>query len=466
MVLQISQETFNDAVKENIDILGLTEDQAVEEAIKQFESQGVDLSKIFTKLMTQENIDHIHALVQQLENLFKTKGAVEAVNNSLEQLRAECDKGLQEKVEAGKVDAYNILLNIYETFKDKSVRTATLKTLISLMSKQPDLLDDRGVTFIIDNLKDHTQDPELERLLLKWSKECCIMHENNRQKIFDAHILDLLKNYLQESTPIEVIREALSLARALVLDDDVRVEFGKAHEHARIIASVTLCQILSLLTRFRGEEQLNFDIILTLTALMVRTEFCKKVQDAGGIDLIKTVMIAFSKNDKIVRQSFKLIKALAGNDECKSYLIQKEYTGVILDHISLSMDSAPTVTAGLAAVAALTLRSPENSKAFYEQGIADVIITAMQQHHDQKSIQKTASWAIRNMVSRSKNQIPRYLELGIEAILHKNLKEFKDIEYDTKAALRDLGCKVNLKEEWTGKGGAITTGILRNGFEY
>lgn len=46
-----------------------------------------------------------------------------------------------------------------------------------------------------------------------------------------------------------LLRDVLGVLRALVLDDDVRVEFGKAHEHARVIASDTLCTITSLLDR-------------------------------------------------------------------------------------------------------------------------------------------------------------------------------------------------------------------------
>jgi len=44
------------------------------------------------------------------------------------------------------------------------------------------------------------------------------------------------------------MRETLSVCRGLVLDDDVRVEFGRAHEHARVIASETLCPIMALLS--------------------------------------------------------------------------------------------------------------------------------------------------------------------------------------------------------------------------
>jgi len=461
MVLEITQETFNDAVKENIEILDLTEEQAVEEAVKQFESQGVDLSKIIKKLMSKNEVDEIQAIVKKLEQLQKSKGSLESINETLETLKLNCEKGLEQKVVAGKAEAYYILLNTYEAFKDKTVRSNTLKTLIALMTQQPDLLDDRGIEFIKNNLKDQTQDPELQRLILKWTKECCVMHEINRQKIFDSNLLDIIKEFLRENCPIEVIRETFSVCRALVLDDDPRVEFGRAHEHARVIASETLCPIMVLLSKFKGEEQLNYDIIITLTALMVRTEFCKKVLDAGGLELLKVVMDTFCKNEKIIRQCFKFIKALAGNDECKDQLVHKEYASVISENILCSMENASTVAAGLSSIAAITLRSPENSKAFFEKETPEVIVTAMRKHHDQKSVQRTGSWAIRNMVSRSKYQVPKFLELGAEDVLRQDLKNFKDIEYDIKAALRDLGCKVNLKEEWTGHGGALTSGFPR-----
>nr|AEE62484.1 unknown [Dendroctonus ponderosae] len=218
---------------------------------------------------------------------------------------------------------------------------------------------------------------------------------------------------------------------------------------------------MTLLSKYRGEEQLNVDIMLTLTALMVRAEFCKKVYDAGGIDLIKNVMETFANSDKIIRQGFKLIKSLAGDDECKEHLIVKGYTEVLRDSILANMESAGTVTAGLAAIAAMTLRSPQNSKALFDAGIPEVIVAAMKHHSEQKAVQKAGSWAIRNMVSRSQYQCAKFIDLGAEEVLHQNLEKFKDTQYDVKAALRDLGCNLVFKEEWTGKGGALTTGKIR-----
>lgn len=94
------------------------------------------------------------------------------------------DKQLKEqglfKFFLGKEGAYGVLLQTLTKLEENpDVVKDSLKALISLMCKQPDLLDDRGVEVIIQFL-DKQKDPEILRLVLKWTKECCIMHEVNR----------------------------------------------------------------------------------------------------------------------------------------------------------------------------------------------------------------------------------------------------------------------------------------------
>lgn len=45
----------------------------------------------------------------------------------------------------------------------------------------------------------------------------------------------------------QVLKETCSLFRHLILDDDVRNEFSKAHDHARAIASEVLIELTKLL---------------------------------------------------------------------------------------------------------------------------------------------------------------------------------------------------------------------------
>lgn len=47
------------------------------------------------------------------------------------------------------------------------------------MTKQPDLLDSRGIQAMFRFLNPKV-DFDLKKLTLRWIKECCVMHENNR----------------------------------------------------------------------------------------------------------------------------------------------------------------------------------------------------------------------------------------------------------------------------------------------
>ncbi|KAJ8939116.1 hypothetical protein NQ318_005936 [Aromia moschata] len=117
------------------------------------------------------------------------------------------------------------------------------------------------------------------------------------------------------------------------------------------------------------------------------TEFCKQVIDSNGLEIVRDIMIAFPSSEKVNRQCFKLLKALAGNDHCKTLIIQKN-----------SDRKLPVGRLG---------------------------------------------------ISRARNKPQRkvFLDLGVEELLQASLKKFEDIAYDIKAALRDLDCNVQLKEE-------------------
>lgn len=53
------------------------------------------------------------------------------------------------------------------------------------------------------------------------------------------------------------------------------------------------------------------------------------------------------------------------------------------------------------------------------------------------------------MISRSRHQCETFLKYDAEDVLNEALKTHPSVEHDIKSALRDLGCKLILKEEWT-----------------
>ena len=71
-----------------------------------------------------------------------------------------------------------------------------------------------------------------------------------------------------------------------------------------------------------------------------------------------------------------------------------------------------------------------------------------------ETLQVAAINAMRNIVSRSKHLVEAFVTLDVEELLNETGSiHGNDAQDNVKAALRDMGLKVHLKEEWTGTKG-------------
>lgn len=98
----------------------------------------------------------------------------------LNNLKAICDKSLAQRVAVGNANAYDAILNVMILFKnDVDMIKICLKSMISLQTGNPDLLNSAGIELMMGYF-DKQKDEEIIQLVLKWVKECCTKHENNR----------------------------------------------------------------------------------------------------------------------------------------------------------------------------------------------------------------------------------------------------------------------------------------------
>ncbi|XP_014229097.1 armadillo repeat-containing protein 6 homolog [Trichogramma pretiosum] len=457
MVRVISQETYDQVVQENVQDFDMTIEEAIEDAIKQFDAQDVDLSNVIKDLAITNVTSNIDRCIGTLKECVKNsdfKGAP----SSLNELKDILDADIAQRVYAGKNGAYTVLLDVINSCKDEpELLIIALKTMTSLVNGNPDLLDQSGIKLQKSLLDDNQNDAQKLQLILKWIKECCIKHEMNRQNIFKAEILENLKSILtQQNVNDSVVKEACAVMRALTLDDDIRLEYGKAHEHAATIATETLKILTQLLSTFQSDKVIVGEIMLTAASLIVRNEFCQEFEDAGGLQFILDVFTNYPEEEKLNWQALKLIKSLAGNDDVKAHIVTSGIAPLIIYAISRLKSSEYIVTAGLACISALTLKSPSNAGVFYDCGAVTIIIDAIKSHPKSSGVIQQASWAIRNMSVRNKNESREFVAYGIEELLQNALKTHVHLESDIKAALRDLGLKVEFKERWTGKGKPVT----------
>lgn len=113
---------------------------------------------------------------------------------------------------------------------------AALSALAALTDGQPDLLDAEGQQFLLDVLKKYRADSPVTLAAIRAVRHSCIKHEQNRQDLVKGGVLPLLTGAVtQHSGCAEMVKEACAALRVMTFDDDVRVTFGHAHEHAKSI---------------------------------------------------------------------------------------------------------------------------------------------------------------------------------------------------------------------------------------
>ena len=219
--------------------------------------QGVNLSNIVKDISLysgESGAPTEHAVVQAVNGV-KASLSVEPTDYDslkihLDKLKTECDIDLARRCMAGKYDTYPTLLKAGEVCRTiPDLLKQCLVTMASLFNGHPDLLNKQGLVFLCNLLKENNS--EIVSLTLKVVRLACTKHEQNRQDFVAEDLIQLVKTVLlNHKKNAAVVKEACSVLRTLTLDDDIRVPFGKAHEHAKMIvmeadalkAILNLCQ--------------------------------------------------------------------------------------------------------------------------------------------------------------------------------------------------------------------------------
>lgn len=206
--------------------------------------QDVNLSIIVQepRMYAGEGETTEHLVLTALRDLklsMDTASDQEKVLSCLKDIKTECDVDLSRRCLAGSNEAYPLLLKSLENFRtDANFLKETLLALCSLMDGQPDLLDDSGSSCLISLLQDNKLNCDMLELIVRLVRLTCIKHETNRQNFVKKDIIVILSELLKHNRKSpKVVKEVCSTFRVLTYDDDIRVPFGKAHEHAKMIVT-------------------------------------------------------------------------------------------------------------------------------------------------------------------------------------------------------------------------------------
>lgn len=206
-----------------------------------------------------------------------------------------------------------------------------------------------------------------------------------------------------------VLIEACQLIRSLLLDDDIRVEFSNAHETAKYIASKLSGLDVLLSIGLDNESSLNEDtlasIMLTVSKLAVRNEFCQEICDKGGLQFVLTsIREKHLTNMSLLKSALSLLKSICNNDQVKheatksnviSLLkgvlikyIANPQVGIFLVPLTKSNNNKIRIWIYLkicelvcAALSSLLLRNPEASEQLYAEEVHPLLIQVLSIHN-------------------------------------------------------------------------------------
>ncbi|XP_075467259.1 armadillo repeat-containing protein 6 [Ascaphus truei] len=460
----ITQETFDAVVQENMTEFEMDADEAVKEAIQQFESQGVDLTNIIKAVQKpcgENETASNHAILQLLGSLRKSvdSSSVSDMSKILVQFGDQCKQGLAHRYLAGQKSAYTVVLAAWKLCAgDREALLNALYAMSSLTEGQPDLLEASGQQLLMQTLQEQAGDAEMTLFTTRLTRHVCLKHEQNRQDLVKAGILPLLTgSIVTHGADADVVREACSALRIMIVDDDIRVPFGHAHDHAKMIVleNSGLKVLIEAAKVFTDNPSVLSELCATLSRLCVRNEFCQDVVDLGGLNFMVALLADCIDHQELVKQVLSAMRALAGNDDVKDAIANSGGTDLIVLAITRHLSSPQICDQGCAALAMLALRKPENCKVIMEGGGALAALQAMKVHPKDVNVQKQACMVIRNLVSRTRDFSQPILEMGAESLILQARSVHRDCDDVAKAALRDLGCKVELRELWTGQKGSL-----------
>uniref|UniRef100_A0A8D1ASF5 Armadillo repeat containing 6 n=1 Tax=Sus scrofa TaxID=9823 RepID=A0A8D1ASF5_PIG len=315
---------------------------------------------------------------------------------------------------AAEKGAYPILLATWKLAAagDPGLLIQALNALSALTEGQPDLLDTQGLQLLVATLARNADSANVTSSGIRCVRHACLKHEQNRQSLVKAGVLPLLTGAISRHRHCaDVVREACWALRVMTFDDDIRVPFGHAHDHAKMIVQENggLKVLIEAAKAFPDNPSILSELCSTLSRLAVRNEFCQEVVDLGGLNVLVALLADCNDHQDLVKQVLSALRAIAGNDDVKDAIVRA--------------------------------------------GGTESIVAAMTRHL--ASPQKQACMLIRNLVARRQAFSQPILDLGAEALISQARAAHRDCEDVAKAALRDLGCHVELRELWTGQKGNL-----------
>ncbi|XAR72877.1 hypothetical protein NMG60_11019663 [Bertholletia excelsa] len=449
----ISQEAFDEMVKENMDELGMEPAEALQDAIETLTLQGVDLSGIVTcvpgggtmmdnpvmkslerlkqlnsdwtdRIGDQKDVDEMVALLDKLGDLCSTEGnaaiatrngGVELICSVASKLRGGCDQGL--------VSALKTLASLLHDVQSSEIfqKSDGPKMVVAILTGGNQNLNvlNGGFSVVAASAAGNE-----------------IVKESFMGLKIDELIIQILSTHGNGS--ISSLYDAI---RVLLTPDDNRVVASQVYGYARRFAKTGIAEALVGLLKEGISSPSLISAAVALKAVAVNDEICRSIAESGGIDaILRCIDDSGEQGDKTVaRVCCSLLSKLAGSDANKITIVEKGGMDRLIKLSARFFDDPSVLQEVMSLISVLCLRSPANASCAIEAGAGDLALQAMQRFPGAHQMQRNACLMIRNIVVRNPENRTLLLNNGIEKIIRKAKENHESCKGAATDALRDLG---------------------------
>ncbi|KAK6776163.1 hypothetical protein RDI58_027164 [Solanum bulbocastanum] len=449
-VRSISQQAFDELVKENIEDLGMDSTEALDDAIQTLTLQGVDLSGIVTSILGSGEENPVIQSLEKLKELdrdWKLGGGdetdVKEIIEWLDKLNDACNvDGSGNAAIATRNGAIELVSSICSKLGSEGL-VSTLKTLVSLLHDLQSteiFRETNGPKMVMNILNNRKENLSILNSGFAVVSAAATGNEVLKEAFMNLKIDELILQCLREFSrgSIPCLYDAV---RVLLTSDDNRVVASEVYGYARRFAKIGVVEALvdSLHNGIKAPSLVSASV--ALKAIAVNDDICRAVAENGGIDaILRCIDNSSEQGEKVVAITCcSLLSKLAGSDINKSAIVDKDGMDKLMKLAKRFSDDPAVLHEVMSMITVLSLRSPHNAACAIEAGAGDIVIQAMQRFPESELLQRSCCFMIRNLVVRNPENRTILLGNGIEKLIRKAKMNYKSCKNAATDALRDLG---------------------------
>ncbi|RQM09884.1 hypothetical protein B5M09_005976 [Aphanomyces astaci] len=263
----ITQETFNECVRENMEEFDMIEEDAIADAVTQFESQGVDLSTIVKALDVVHPVLAALKVIEADESDDETCLHVQLVALQDQLKDAVGSSGAKEL--AGQINGPTILLQRLPAVQDVATRILLLSTLQSMVRCRSQIF-----------LEVQSNDRYTQTAAFSSLKCICAKNEVNKKRLTSHGIIARLVVLFRDRSmvPEGRTKDIADVIRVLTLHDDTTSMFSQTHDIVKLfVEHGVIDAVLPYLRGVSSDPDTLSSWLAVVKQLAITEDTCRKL---------------------------------------------------------------------------------------------------------------------------------------------------------------------------------------------